>query len=61
MTATARQQAIQIRPAADMYGVSPDVIRQAIYSGELKAKKVGTRWLIRMADLVAWFDNLPDA
>lgn len=46
-----------------MYGVSPDVIRQACKAtetnGGVKARKLGTRWSIRIEDLEAWYTTRP--
>jgi excisionase family DNA binding protein len=47
--------------AAAMYGVSLNTIRRAIASGALRAKKVGPKYRIDVAELRAWFEALPDA
>jgi len=55
--------AVGINQAAHMYGVSPDVIRQACKAtetnGGVKARKLGTRWSIRIEDLEAWYTTRP--
>lgn len=62
MTAPATtRRAVSIRTAAEMYDVSQDTIRAAIRSGDLDAKKIGTRWAIPVAALERWFAALPEA
>lgn len=58
--------AVTIAEAADMYRVSPKVLRTAIRTGALVAKNIGEgtdRVHVRIApkDLQAWFAGLPDA
>ena len=55
------RRAVDRQTAADMYGVSFDVIKKAIAKGELKAKKNGNRYLIGLDALAAWFNGLTDA
>lgn len=57
---TPARRAVQIATAAELFDVSRDTIRGAIRSGDLPAKKVGSRWLIRVNDLDLWFNQLPD-
>lgn len=51
--------------AALACGVSLDTIRRAINRGELRAKRTGRDgggpYLVRVAELEAWFEQLPDA
>lgn len=51
--------------AAEHVRVSPDTIKRAIASGALRAKLTspngGGKYLIKSADLDAWFDSLDDA
>lgn len=51
--------------AAEACNVSVDVIRRAINAGKLRAKRTGDqgggKYLLRPADLEAWFDELEDA
>lgn len=42
-------------------GVSRHVLRAAIASGELKAKRLAQRLVIKRVDLELWLDNLDDA
>lgn len=58
---TPARKAVQVKTACQLYDLSRDVIVAAIRSGDLPAKKAGTRWLIRLDDIEAWFNNLPDA
>ena len=46
--------------ASDESGISEDMLDRAIKSGDLKAKQLGRRVLIRPADLEAYIDSLPD-
>lgn len=55
------RHAVSINTAADLYDVSRDTIRKAIYARELPAKKVGRGFRIDVASLREWFDTLPDA
>ena len=47
--------------AAESTSLSRDSIIKAIKSGELHAKKYGTRYVIPPASLQAYIDALPDA
>lgn len=66
---TVTPRVVGIPAAAAMYDVGPDAIRAAIRSGRLRAKRQGKddkgrgrgKYLIRIADLDAWFDSLEDA
>lgn len=51
--------AVGVKAAAHMLDISPDTIRDAIYSEALTARKIGTRWSIKTADLEAWHDAHP--
>lgn len=53
--------AYTVPQAADQLGISVDTVRKAIRTGELKAKLVGRKQIIRAADLGAWLSGLPDA
>lgn len=58
------RRAVGVKAAAEMYGVSTDTIHKAIKAAEppyLRAKKIGGRISIRVADLDSWHDSLPDA
>lgn len=63
MTTREAERSYGIREAADVKGVSDDVIRKAIHASEppyLKAKKVGQRYVISASALDEWFEGLPD-
>jgi len=50
--------------AARVAGVSTDTLRRAIRATEppyLKAKKVGSKYVIPATALAEWLDSLPDA
>ena len=51
--------AVSVKTAAQLVDVSEDTIRTAIYAEQLTARKVGSRWVIKTADLEAWIDSLP--
>lgn len=51
--------AVGVQKAAELYDVSPDVIRAAYRSGLLRVRYSGSKVLIGRADLKAWFDALP--
>lgn len=51
--------AVGINDAARQSGVGRTLIYRAIGEGELKARKIGRRTVIRVADLAAWIDRLP--
>lgn len=51
--------ALSVQSAADLYDVSPDVIRAAYRSGLLQVRYAGTKVLIGRAELRAWFEALP--
>lgn len=58
------ERAYTIAEAADLKGVSPDYIRNAIRAtsgNTLAAKKVGKGYRIAASALEAWFDGLEDA
>lgn len=46
--------------ASEDSGISEDMLDRAIKKGELKAKQLGRRVLIRPADLEAYIESLPD-
>lgn len=56
---------LSLAEAATEVRLSKDTLRSAIYLGSLRAKKSGAggggRFIIRRADLDAWFESLPDA
>jgi len=60
--------AFDIPQAADAASVPATAIRRAIKAGELKAKQQSRtqdgdgfgKYLIRVSDLEAWLDSLPD-
>lgn len=47
--------------ASQSCGLSEDMLDRAIKAGDLKAKALGRRILIRPSDLDAYIDSLPDA
>lgn len=58
--------AYTVQTAAEaVYGVSEDLLRKAVNSGKLKAKRTGPkgtgRIVIMRADLEAWLEGLDDA
>lgn len=63
------KRAYTIPEAAADYGVSDKVIRAAIHSGNLRAKRAGRnkdgdgvgKYLLTTAALDKWFDSLADA
>lgn len=56
-----RKLAYSREEAADATSVSVDTIRRAINSGQLRAKKVGTRVVVTEQALIAWLEERPDA
>lgn len=56
---------LRLNEAAEACGVSQDVMRAAVQTGNLRAKRAGKDggglYLFRPADLEAWFDRLEDA
>ena len=53
--------AVPIEEAARRAGVGRTSIYEAVNRGELPLRKAGRRSLIRIADLAAWIDALPNA
>jgi hypothetical protein len=53
--------AVSIEKAAEIVGVLPWTINEAIAVGNLPAKTAGRARTVRVADLIRWYDNLPDA
>ena len=47
--------------AARLCSVGVNVISEAIHSGQLRAKRTGRHFRIAVADLKAWYEQLPDA
>lgn len=47
--------------AAEAAAISEDMLDRAIRTGELRAKRLGRRVLIRRSDLEAYVASLPDA
>lgn len=58
-----RRIAVSREEAADLVGMHPRLISEAIHRVEnrLPAKKVGRRYFIAVDDLRAWIAQLPDA
>ena len=52
---------VTVDQAAERLTLSQRTIRRAIKTGKLPAKKAGSRVLILLRDLIAWFQNLPSA
>jgi excisionase family DNA binding protein len=46
--------------ASDASGISEDMLDRAIKKGDLRAKQLGRRVLIRPDDLDAYIESLPD-
>ena len=53
--------AVSIEKAAEIVGVLPWTINEAIAVGNLPAKTAGRARTVRVADLIQWYDGLPDA
>ena len=53
------QQAYNIQQAAQVYGVSPDVIRAHIRKGNLVPRYPSSRPVLDAQDLKEWFESLP--
>ena len=51
--------ALGVPAAADLLGVGRDVIRDHCNRGTLRARKIGARWSILRADLLAWYAAQP--
>jgi excisionase family DNA binding protein len=51
--------AYSLPEAADAVSVSQDTLRRAIRAGDLPFRRVGVKYLIATADLLAWFESLP--
>jgi excisionase family DNA binding protein len=50
-------ESYRVQDIAHLLGISPDVIRHAIWSGELRAEQAGHEVVcIHRADLLAWLD-----
>ena len=50
----AKNDTLTIAQAIEIAGCSRATLSRAARLGELKAKKIGTQWTIRRADLDAW-------
>lgn len=53
------KKAYTVQEAAKTYGVSPDVIRAHIKSGNLTARYPTSRPIIGASELESWFEALP--
>jgi excisionase family DNA binding protein len=53
--------AYSLSSAAEAVDLSESYLTRAIHKGDLRAKKVGTRYKILAADLLAWLESFPDA
>ncbi|NNG36906.1 excisionase family DNA-binding protein [Nakamurella aerolata] len=59
--ATDHRIAVSAKTAAEQCDCSEDFIKSAIRAGELPAKRIGQKYSIKIGDLEAWHDQLPDA
>ena len=57
----ANRVSVTIPQAAELVGLSTDVIRRAIRSGELVPRYPTSRPVLLMADLRAWVESAPTA
>lgn len=55
------QLALSTKQAAKLANVGTSTLLAAIAAGQLRAKCLGKKFLIRPADLEDWIDNLEDA
>ncbi|GAB2474376.1 hypothetical protein [Xylanimonas ulmi] len=60
--------AVGVREAARLVDMSPETIKRAIHTTSpvsfpppLRAKYAGYKYSIRVADLIEWWESLPDA
>jgi excisionase family DNA binding protein len=53
--------AVDLKGAAQLAGVSPFTVREAVGNGSLAAKRAGRTYIIRIADLQKWIDSLAAA
>lgn len=59
MSTTDTKRAYTVQEAAKAYGVSADVIRARIKSGDLAARYPTSRPVIGADELAEWFESLP--
>lgn len=61
---SAEPKAYSMRGASAAYNVSTKTLQRAIYSGQLKAKKLSptgkSKYLIDAKSLAAWYESLTD-
>ncbi|MEA5453253.1 helix-turn-helix domain-containing protein [Sinomonas sp. JGH33] len=53
------RKAFNVQQAAELCGVSPDVIRRAIARGDLIARYPSSRPIVEASELDTWLDRLP--
>ena len=51
--------ALTVAEAADRVSISRDIISDHCRRSTLPARKIGSRWSIKTADLDEWYEQLP--
>lgn len=59
MTALADRISVSVRQAAELTGLSQDLIRAAYRSGDLQVRYNGTKVVIPVSALEQWINGLP--
>lgn len=54
-------EVVGLKEAGRRFSVSSKHLRREIEAGRLPGKKVGPQFRVRLEDVRAWFDALPDA
>ena len=53
----ADRMVVSVAEAASALGVGTDAVYALVRTGELRAARIGRRWLIPRAELAAWLDR----
>lgn len=61
MSATNGRLALTRAEVCESVGISESTLRRVIQSGDLVERRLGSKRLIRVADLEAWLDSLPES
>lgn len=56
-----KREYLSVREVAEITGLGLTTIRKAIYEGNLKARKIGKKVVVKRGDMESWIEDAPSA